>query len=92
VTPINQIMTITDRALDCLGLFGCIGRVVNVDHMDEDRRLWVDFELTDAVDVMTRNRMVINVPDTVLDFCDTRQQWAERARRQRYESMGRVAA
>lgn len=84
VIPTNTLMTITEQALNCLGLFGSIGRVLNVMDVDADRRLWVAFELSDAFDVHTHNRMVLNVPDTVLDFCDTRQQWAERKRRAMY--------
>jgi hypothetical protein len=79
--PPNTIMRLTEPALDCLGLFGSVGRVLSVRDVDSDRRLWVDFELTDAFDIATRNRVVLNVPDTCLDYCDTRQQWAERKRR-----------
>lgn len=84
--PANTLMTITEPALDCMGLFGAIGRVLNVVDVDADRRLWVDFELSDAFDVHTKNRVVLNVPDDMLDFCDTRQQWAERKRRSLYDN------
>lgn len=83
--PANSIMTITEPGLECLGLFGSIGRVLGVVDVDEHRRLWVDFELTDYFDIQTRNRGVLTVPDTILDFCDSRQCWAERARRKIYD-------
>ncbi|MBZ0105542.1 MAG: hypothetical protein K8H84_07905 [Sulfuricella denitrificans] len=83
--PANTIMSITEPALDCLGLFGAIGRVLNVVDVDPQRRMWLDFELTDAYDMHTRNRVVLNVPDNMLDYCDTRAMWAERKRRDIYE-------
>lgn len=78
-------MIITDRAYECIGLLFSIGRVLNVVHVDEDRRMWLDFELTDAFLVGSHERMVITLPDTDLDYCDTRQCWAERERRRLYE-------
>lgn len=85
--PANTLMTITEPAMNCLGLFGCIGRVINVEAMDEERRLWLKFELSDAFDVDTHNRVLLNVSDDMLDFCDTRQQWAERKRRSLYDQV-----
>lgn len=85
--PANTLMTITEPALNCLGLFGAIGRVLNVVDVDVDRRLWLAFELSDAFDVDTHNRVLLNVSDDMLDYCDTRQCWAERKRRGLYEQV-----
>lgn len=85
--PANTIMQITEPFLDCVGLFLTIGRVLNVVHVDEDRRMWFDFELSDACDITTRTGMVITVPDDWMEYCDTRQQWAERKRRSLYQQV-----
>lgn len=83
--PVNTLMIISDPAMFCLGLFGAVGRVLSVEAMDEDRRLWLKFELSDAFDAHTHNRVVLNVSDDLLDYCTIRQQWAERKRRSLYE-------